>query len=113
MPNADATGLATLLLLALGTFVAGVHTLLWQTGTLGVVMALAVPPSRGLGSALILILRRSPSSCLAAFSGGSAAAYCRRPGRGRLKSEQTDAYGVRHEGRSIKSGLTAGFAAAP
>ena len=43
MLNADATGLATLLLLALGTFVAGVHTLSWQTGALGVVMALAVP----------------------------------------------------------------------
>jgi len=41
--NADATGLAILLLLALGTFVAGVHSLSWETGALGVVMGLAVP----------------------------------------------------------------------
>ncbi len=57
MLNADATGLATLLLLALGTFVAGVHTLSWQTGVLGVVMALAVPAIAWIEeSALILIL---------------------------------------------------------
>lgn len=55
--NADATGLATLLLLALGTFVAGVHTLSWQTCILGVVMALAVPAIAWIEeSALILIL---------------------------------------------------------
>ena len=55
--DADATGLATLLLLALGTFVAGVHTLSWQTGILGVVMALAVPAIAWIEeSALILIL---------------------------------------------------------
>jgi hypothetical protein len=41
--NADATGVAVLLLLALGTFVAGVHTLSWQTCVLGLVMALGVP----------------------------------------------------------------------
>ena len=57
MLNADATGLATLLLLALGTFVAGVHTLSWQTGVLGVVMALAVPAIAWIEeSALILVL---------------------------------------------------------
>ena len=57
MLNADATGLATLLLLALGTFVAGVHTLSWQTGALGVVMALAVPAIAWIEeSALILVL---------------------------------------------------------
>ena len=57
MLNADATGLATLLLLALGTFVAGVHTLSWQTGALGVVMALAVPAIAWIEElALILIL---------------------------------------------------------
>ncbi len=43
MLSADSTGLAIFLLLALGTFVAGVHTLSWQTGLLGVVMGLAVP----------------------------------------------------------------------
>ena len=57
MLNADATGLATLLLLALGTFVAGVHTLSWQTGVLGVVMALAVPAIAWIEeSALTLVL---------------------------------------------------------
>jgi hypothetical protein len=35
MLNADASGLAILLLLALGTFVAGVHTLSWQTCVAG------------------------------------------------------------------------------
>ncbi len=43
MLNADANGLAVLLLLALGTFVAGVHSLSWQICALGAVMALAVP----------------------------------------------------------------------
>lgn len=57
MLNADATGLAVLLLLALGTFVAGVHSLSWQTCTLGVVMALSVPAIAWVEeSALILVL---------------------------------------------------------
>ena len=57
MLNADSTGLAILLLLALGTFVAGVHTLSWQTGVLGVVMALAVPAIAWIEeSALLLVL---------------------------------------------------------
>jgi hypothetical protein len=57
MLNADATGLATLLLLALGTFVAGVHALSWQTGLLGVLMALSVPAIAWIEeSALILFL---------------------------------------------------------
>ena len=60
MLNADATGLAILLLLALGTFVAGVHTLSWQICVLGVVMALAVPAIAWIEeSALILILAAS------------------------------------------------------
>lgn len=57
MLNADATGLAILLLLALGTFVAGVHTLSWQICVLGMVMALAVPAIAWIEeSALILVL---------------------------------------------------------
>ena len=57
MLNADSTGLAILLLLALGTFVAGVHTLSWQTGLLGVLMALAVPAIAWIEeSALLLVL---------------------------------------------------------
>ena len=68
MLNADATGLATLLLLALGTFVAGVHTLSWQTGVLGVVMALAVPAIAWIEeSALILVLAAIAFVVLAAI----------------------------------------------
>jgi hypothetical protein len=51
-----ATGLALLLLLALGTFLAGVHVS-WQICLLGVVMALLVPAIAWLkGSALFLVL---------------------------------------------------------
>jgi hypothetical protein len=57
MLNADATGLALLLLLALGTSVAGVHSLSWQTCVLGIVMALSVPAIAWIEeSALILLL---------------------------------------------------------
>ena len=41
--NANATGLAILMLLALGTFTAGVHILAWQICLVGIVMALGVP----------------------------------------------------------------------
>jgi Flp pilus assembly protein TadB len=41
--NANASGLATLTLLALGTFTAGVHVSSWQVCLLGIFMALAVP----------------------------------------------------------------------
>ena len=43
MLNVDATGLAILMLLALGTFIAGVHTFDWQVSLLGAAMALCVP----------------------------------------------------------------------
>jgi hypothetical protein len=43
MMNADATGLAILMLLALGTFTAGVHILAWQICLIGFVMAVGVP----------------------------------------------------------------------
>jgi hypothetical protein len=57
MLNSNATGLATLLLLALGTFVAGVHILAWEICLLGVVMALCVPAIAWFEeSALILLL---------------------------------------------------------
>ena len=46
MLNADATGLAILMLLALGTFIAGVHMLAWEICVLGVVMAFFVPAMR-------------------------------------------------------------------
>ena len=57
MLNSDATGLAILLLLALCTFVAGVHILAWQICILGLVMAMCVPAIAWIEeSALILLL---------------------------------------------------------
>ena len=57
MLNSNATGLAILLLLALGTFVAGVHIFSWEICLLGVVMALCVPTIAWFEeSALILLL---------------------------------------------------------
>jgi hypothetical protein len=57
MLSTDATGLAVLLLLALGTFVAGVHSLSWQICALGLVTALSVPAIAWIEeSALILLL---------------------------------------------------------
>ncbi len=68
MLNADATGLAVLLLLALGTFVAGVHTRSWQTSILGVVMALAVPAIAWIEeAALILVLAAAAFIVLASL----------------------------------------------
>ncbi len=46
MLTAPATGLTLLMLLALGTFVAGVHVS-WHICALGIVMALFVPASHG------------------------------------------------------------------
>jgi hypothetical protein len=46
--NASATGLAVLMLLALGTFTAGVHVLSWQVCLLGIIMALGVPARHGM-----------------------------------------------------------------
>ena len=55
--NANATGLAVLMLLALGTFTAGVHILSWQICLLGIVMALCVPAAAWIeASALIVTL---------------------------------------------------------
>jgi hypothetical protein len=56
MVNADATGLAILLLLALGTFVAGVHILAWQVCVLRVVMALFVPAIAWIEEAALIVL---------------------------------------------------------
>ena len=56
MVNADATGLAILLLLALGTFVAGVHIPAWQVCILGIVMALFVPAIAWIEEAALIIL---------------------------------------------------------
>ena len=68
MLSADSTGLAILLILALGTFIAGVHTLSWQTGVLGVVEALAVPAIAWIEeSALLLVLAAFAFIVLAAI----------------------------------------------
>ena len=68
MLNANSTGLAILLLLALGTFVAGVHTLSWQICVLGVVEALAVPAIAWIEeSALLLVLAAVAFIVLAAI----------------------------------------------
>jgi hypothetical protein len=56
MLNAPATGLALVMLLALGTFVAGVHVS-WHICVLGIIMALCVPGIAWLEeSALLLVL---------------------------------------------------------
>lgn len=68
MLSANSTGLSILLLLALGTFVAGVHTLSWQTGLLGVVMGLAVPAIAWVEElALLLVLASAAFIVLAAI----------------------------------------------
>jgi len=55
--SADATGLTILTLLALGTFVAGVHIQSWQICVLGMVMGLGVPAVAWIErSALLLLL---------------------------------------------------------
>lgn len=55
MMNANATSLAVLTLLALGTFTAGVHILSWQICLLGIVMALGVPASAWLEQSALLL----------------------------------------------------------
>ena len=55
MLNAPATGLALLMLLALGTFVAGVHVS-WHICVLGIIMALCVPGIAWLAESALLLL---------------------------------------------------------
>lgn len=75
--NANATGLAILMLLALGAFTAGVHISAWQICLVGAVMALGVPAIAWMEqSALLLTL-----GTLALFGVG-ALAFWRRIGRG-------------------------------
>lgn len=57
MANADATGQGILLVLAIGTLLAGIHVASWQLGVLGAVMLLSVPALAWLEeSALFLML---------------------------------------------------------
>jgi len=53
--NGPATGLALMLLLALGTFVAGVHVVSAEIAILGVVLALTVPAIAWLKQAALLL----------------------------------------------------------
>jgi hypothetical protein len=59
MLNADATGLAILMLLALGTFVAGVHIQAWEVCGLGAVMALSVPAIAWVEQSALILLRET------------------------------------------------------
>jgi hypothetical protein len=54
--SADAIGLTILTLLALGTFVAGVHILAWQICVLGIIMALGVPAIAWIERSALLML---------------------------------------------------------
>lgn len=56
MLNADATGLAILLLLALGTFVAGVNIPALEVCILGIIMALFVPAVAWIEEAALIVL---------------------------------------------------------
>jgi hypothetical protein len=57
MMNADASALAALTVLALGTFTAGVHIAAWRICLVGIVLALGVPAIAWLEqSALLLVL---------------------------------------------------------
>lgn len=66
--DADSTSLVVLLLLALGTFVAGVHTASWRMGLNGVLMGLCVPAVAWLDqSALFVSLVAMVAVALAAL----------------------------------------------
>lgn len=54
--NDNATSLSLLILLALGTFVAGVHAAVWRISAVGVFLALAVPAIAWIQESAILLL---------------------------------------------------------
>jgi hypothetical protein len=53
--NSDYTSLTIMLLLALGTFIAGVHIGSWRMGANGVIMALSVPAIAWLDQSALLV----------------------------------------------------------
>ena len=53
--NSDYTSLTIMLLLALGTFIAGVHIDSWRMGANGVIMALSVPAIAWLDQSALLV----------------------------------------------------------
>jgi hypothetical protein len=56
MMNADATALAALTILALGTFTAGVHIASWQICLVGIVLGLGVPAIAWFEQSALLLL---------------------------------------------------------
>ena len=54
--NDNATSLALLILLALGTFVAGVHAVVWRISAVGVFLALSVPAIAWIQDSVTLLL---------------------------------------------------------
>src|SRR5215475_8738866 len=56
MMNADASALAALTVLALGTFAAGVHIAAWRICLVGIVLALGVPAIAWLEQSALLLL---------------------------------------------------------
>src|SRR5215472_6384200 len=56
MMNADARALATLTVLALGTFTAGVHIAAWRICLVGIVLAAGVPAIAWLEQSALLLL---------------------------------------------------------
>jgi hypothetical protein len=56
MMNADASALAALTVLALGTFTAGIHIASWRICLVGVVLALGVPAIAWLEQSALLLL---------------------------------------------------------
>ena len=56
MMNADASALAALTVLALGTFTAGVHIAAWRICLVGIVLAIGVPAIAWLEQSALLLL---------------------------------------------------------
>jgi hypothetical protein len=56
MMNTGANGLSVLILLALGTFVAGVHAGTWQISVVGIVLALGVPAVAWVQQSALLVV---------------------------------------------------------
>jgi len=54
--NDNATSLTLLILLALGTFVAGVHARAWRVGTVGIFLAVSVPAVAWIQESAVLLL---------------------------------------------------------
>jgi len=54
--NTGANGLSVLILLALGTFVAGLHARTWQISVVGIVLALGVPAIAWVEQSALLVL---------------------------------------------------------